>query len=55
MINFHYGNHMAGLDVSPEEYTELIQNVKKEDILEIASKIYEDTVYFLKNKGDADV
>ena len=55
MINFHYGNHMAGLDVSPEEYTELIQNVKKEDIPEIASKIYEDTVYFLKNKGDADV
>ena len=37
------------------EFTNKSVNVKKEDIPEIASKIYEDTVYFLKNKGDADV
>lgn len=55
LINFYYGNRMAGLDITPEEYAKRIAEVKKEDIPEIASRIYEDTVYFLTSKGEADV
>lgn len=52
MIMYYYSNMMAGLNISPEEYTKAIENVKKENIHKMASKIYEDTVYFLTSKQE---
>lgn len=50
MILYYYSNMIAGLYVSRDEYISAIESVKKEDIPEIASRICEDTVYFLTNK-----
>lgn len=46
--NWYLGRMLAGLCDSPAEAAELVKTVTKEDIMNIASKITLDTVYFME-------
>ena len=48
-ITYYYGQEMSDKFISIEEYIEKINNVTKEDIIEVASNIWINTVYFLRN------
>ncbi len=48
MIFYRYADIMAGVDYPPDEYISKVSSVRKEALPAIASRIYEDTVYFLK-------
>lgn len=50
-VNFYYGNIIAaGKFVSPEEYNQNTEKVTKDDIVNIANQIKEDSVFFLTNE-----
>lgn len=50
-VNFYYGNMIAaGKFVSPEKYNQNTAKVTKDDIVYIADKIAEDSVFFLTNE-----
>ena len=46
-ISYYFGQEISGLDTSIEEYKEKIQNVTKEDILNVAKNIQINTIYYL--------
>ncbi len=48
-ISYYLGQELAGTNISVEEYKEKIQNVSKEQIVEVAKSVKMNTVYFLKN------
>ena len=48
-ITYYYGQELSNTPTNVEEYIEKIQNVKKEDIIDIAKKININTIYFLRN------
>lgn len=48
-ISYYLGQELAGTNISVEEYKEKIQNVTKEQIVEVAKSVKMNTVYFLKN------
>lgn len=48
-ITYYYGQELSDNPISIEEYISKIDNVNKNDIIEIAKDIYVDTVYFLRN------
>lgn len=48
-ISYYLGQELAGTNISVEEYKEKIQNVTKEQIVEVAKSVKINTVYFLKN------
>lgn len=48
-ITYYIGQELAGLNTSLEQYQEEIQKIEKEDIINIASKIQINTIYFLRN------
>ncbi len=50
-VNFYYGNMIAaGKFVSPEKYNQNTAKVTRDDIVCIANKIMEDSVFFLTNE-----
>ena len=49
MVNFCYSNILAGVRISTEEQEQKICSVTKADIVDIAGRIAEDTVFFLTN------
>jgi len=51
IIELYYQQVLSEDNVSTDEMIEHIRNVKKADIVEVASKIQEDTVYLLTNNG----
>jgi len=52
-ITYYIGQELSGIKVTPEEYLEKINEVTKEDIINIAKKISINTIYFLTNeKGE---
>jgi predicted Zn-dependent peptidase len=48
-ITYCFGQELTDKKVSIEEYMEKIEKVNKEDIINIAKKVYINTIYFLKN------
>lgn len=54
MESFYIGNILDGLDITPEEYSDLVAAVTKEDVMAIAASIEPDLVYFLKGEETED-
>lgn len=48
-ISYYLGQELAGTNISVEEYKEKIQNVTKEQIIEVAKSVKMNTIYFLRN------
>ena len=48
-ITYYFGQELSGTNVSEEEYIKKIENITKEDIINIANKIQINTIYFLKD------
>lgn len=48
-ISYYFGQELAGTNISTKEYEEKIQNVTKEQIVEVAKSVKMNTVYFLRN------
>ncbi|MGL4522335.1 MAG: EF-P 5-aminopentanol modification-associated protein YfmF [Bacilli bacterium] len=53
-IEMMYHNAISTVDYSVEEWMEHIENVKHEDIVEVARCIQLDTVYFLSNRKEEE-
>lgn len=49
-ITYYFGQELAKNHTTFEEYIEKIENVTKEQIIDIANKISINTIYFLTNK-----
>ena len=48
-ITYYFGQELANSNVSEEEYIKKIENINKEDIVDIANKVQINTIYFLKD------
>lgn len=48
-ITYYFGQELTGTIVSLEEYTKKIENVSREDIINIAKKVSINTIYFLRD------
>ena len=48
-ITYYFGQELSNNKINPEEYKEIVQKVKKEDIVKIANSVSIDTIYFLKD------
>lgn len=51
-ILFYFGQELSRMPITIEKYKENIKNVTRKEIIEIASKIQINTIYFLKNGGE---
>ena len=49
MITFYFDQNLFEENLSVEDYKNLIKNVTKEQVIEVAQKVEEDTIYFLTN------
>lgn len=50
-ISYYFGQELAKSQVSIEEYRQKIEDITKEQVVEIAGKIKINTIYFLQNKS----
>ena len=48
-ITFYFGQELSNNPIEAQEYIKKIQNVKKENIINIAKKVKINTIYFLRN------
>lgn len=48
-ITYYFGQELSGSDISIEEYQKKIENVKKEEVVNIAKNVGIHTIYFLKD------
>ena len=48
-ITYYFGQELAGSSVTVEEYMDYIQNVKKDDIVNVAQNVAINTIYFLRD------
>ena len=48
-ISYYFGQELANTNTTTEEYKEKIENVTKEQIVEVAKSVKMNTIYFLKN------
>ena len=48
-ITYYFGQELAESNVSEEEYIKKIENINKENIVDIANKVQINTIYFLKD------
>ena len=48
-ITYYFGQELSNNKISPEEYKEIVQKVKKDDIVKIANSVSINTIYFLKD------
>ena len=48
-IVYYFGQEMLGTNVDLEAYKQIVNNVNKEQILNIANKVKVNTIYFLRN------
>lgn len=48
-ISYYFGQELANSNISTEEYKEKIENVTKEQIIEVANSVKMNTIYFLRN------
>lgn len=49
MVTFYFDQNLFEENLNITEYKEMIKKVSKEDVIEIAKKVKEDTIYFLTN------
>ena len=49
---FYLANTLDGLEFSPDELAELVNEVSREDVIEIANSVVLDAEYFLKGDGE---
>ena len=49
MITFYFDQNLFEENLSVTEYKEMIKKVTKDDVIKIAQKVKEDTIYFLTN------
>ena len=48
-ITYYFGQELSGSNVSEEDYIKKIENITKENIVDIANKVQINTIYFLKD------
>lgn len=48
-ITYYFGQELSQTKVSKEEYKQKIQNVRKEDVVQVAKNVAIHTIYFLKD------
>lgn len=48
-IMYYFGQELSGSNVSVEDYIKRMENIKKEEILDIAKNVMINTIYFLKD------
>ena len=48
-IMYYFGQELSGSNVSVEDYIKKMENIKKEEILDIAKNVKINTIYFLKD------
>ena len=48
-ISYYFGQELANINITTEEYKEKIEEVSKEQIVEVAKSVKMNTIYFLKN------
>lgn len=48
-ITYHFGQELSNAPIIVEDYITKIQNVTKEDVINIANKVSINTIYFLRN------
>lgn len=48
-ITYFFGQELSEIKIGLDEYKKLVQDVTKENIVEIANNVYINTIYFLKN------
>ena len=46
---YYFSQELSGYEMGYEEYIEKINNISKEDIVELASRVQVNTIYFLRN------
>ena len=46
---YYFGQELSGSNVSVEDYIKKMENIKKEEILDIAKNVKINTIYFLKD------
>ena len=51
MITFYFDQNLFDKHLNVTEYKEMIKKVTKEDVIKIAQKVKEDTIYFLTNNA----
>ena len=52
MITFYFDQRLFDDNLTVQDYLNKINNVTKEQVIQIAKKVSMDTIYFLKNKED---
>ena len=53
--SYYFTKLVNGLDISPEEYAEMLEDVTKEQLTAVANSIVLDMVYFLRDDPEADL
>lgn len=48
-ISYYFGQELANTNIGVEEYKEKVENVSKEQIIEVANSVKMNTIYFLRN------
>lgn len=48
-ITYYFGQELAGTNIALDEYEQKVENVNKEQIVDLSNKITMNTIYFLKN------
>ena len=48
-ISYYYGQELSDIKTSIEEYIQNIENVTRQDILDVANSVSINTIYFLRN------
>lgn len=48
-ISYYFGQELANTNIGAEEYKEKIENVTKQQIIEVANSVKMNTIYFLRN------
>lgn len=51
-ISYYFGQEFIGKIVSIDEYKKKIENITKDQLVELAKNIQLHTTYFLKGKGE---
>ncbi len=48
-ITYKFGQELANMEITLEEYIKIIEKISRKDILKIAKSVYINTIYFLKD------
>ena len=49
-LMYYFSQELSGYEMGYEEYINKINEIKKQDIIELANKIQVNTIYFLTNQ-----